>query len=96
MSTMPQLPKVDSHPEIKRRIDTYNQLPALYQTIVHLFAIIYNPTSRTNILNSLKKLCHDDLEIKRFKVGDLDPVLDHLTEQGIVEQEEMRFQCVPF
>ena len=96
MSATLKFPKISSHPEIQERIDAYNRLSDLHQAIVHILAIIYSPTARTNILNSLKKLYDGDAAIKRFKVCDLDPILDHLAEQGLVEQAEMYFECQPF
>ncbi len=75
------------------RIDAYNKLSPLHETTIHILAVIYEYTARTNILNAMKKFFVGDDDFKQYKVTDLDPTLDDLCKLGLVERNEMHFCC---
>lgn len=77
----------------RQLMDFYSGLDPLHQDVLHILALIYDYSARTNILNSLKRLYPDDEKIKKQKVSDLDPVLDGLVSARLVEENGIHFQC---
>jgi len=74
-------------------MEFYSGLSPLHQDVIHILAIIYDYSARTNILNTLKRLYADDEKIKKQKVGDLDMILDRLVSARLVEENGIHFQC---
>lgn len=77
----------------RQLMELYSGLSPLQQDVIHILALIYDYSARTNILNALKRLHADDLKIKKQKVSDLDPILDGLVSARLVEENGIHFQC---
>lgn len=80
----------------EKRINAYNGLAPLNQSIIHILSVIYDQTARTHVLNSLKNLFIGDADVKKFTVKSLDPILNELIGLGLIEREETRVRCSRF
>ena len=91
-NALPLRAKTDP-PEPKQQVDAYNGLAPLPRATLDVLAVIYFRTARSGILKCLKQLFRHDVDIKRFTVGDLDPILAELIAKDLVEQEEIYYHC---
>ena len=80
----------------EERINAYNGLDPLNQSIVHILSVIYDQAARTHVLNSLKNLFIGDVDVKKFTVKSLDPIFNELIGLGLIEREDTRVRCSRF
>ena len=75
---------------------TYRTLPPLEQTIVQLFSVIYEPTSRNAFLDCFNRVGSRNKRNKPFVQQTLKPHIDDLLESGLLIQEKGQGpQCHP-
>ncbi len=74
----------------------YRKLPPFEQKIVQLFAVIYEPVSRTGFLECLNQIIKLDKSAKPLVSKTLKPYIDYLLGTGVLVQESgLGAQCHP-
>jgi SNF2 family DNA or RNA helicase len=70
----------------QRLVEVYRKLPSLEQTMVQLFAVIYEPVSRTLFVSCINHLNEKDRGGKHFTSPNIKPYIDRLIEIGVLVQ----------
>ena len=77
-------------------VTVYRKLPSLEQVMVQLFSVIYEPISRSLLLNCWNHLSATDRGSKLLNAASIKPYVDRLLELGVlVQQSGTGPQCHP-
>lgn len=90
-----KMPASTCDAKAKKLVDAYNGLPSLEKAIVHILAVIYCKTARTNIANVLNKLPVGKTGA-RHTATTLDPICMKLAVLGVIKNTGIHFRCAVF